>query len=224
MKIVICAGGPYIVTGNVPLYSKTIVQENGLSRLKYLGAIPAGEEYHLCRCGSSGNKPFCNGSHIEKKFTGTETADRTPYAERATLQHGQEVDLLDDDRCAFARFCHRPHGSVWELVDYSADPQLRREAIEGASECPTGRLTALSDGEPIEADLAPSISIVQDPQRRVSAAIYVTGGVPVFGADGTPYEVRNRMALCRCGYSHNKPFCDAVHVTARFRDGHENEK
>jgi CDGSH-type Zn-finger protein len=30
--------------------------------------------------------------------------------------------------------------------------------------------------------------------------------------------VRNRMALCRCGMSRNKPFCDATHVNADFID------
>ncbi|MHB8164175.1 MAG: CDGSH iron-sulfur domain-containing protein [Methanoregula sp.] len=31
-------------------------------------------------------------------------------------------------------------------------------------------------------------------------------------ADGKPYTVRNRVTLCRCGKSGNKPFCDGSHV------------
>jgi CDGSH-type Zn-finger protein len=38
------------------------------------------------------------------------------------------------------------------------------------------------------------------------------------GADGFRYEVRNRMTLCRCGASRNKPFCDATHTSIRFTD------
>ena len=49
--------------------------------------------------------------------------------------------------------------------------------------------------------------------------IYVRGGIPIASLDGTPYEVRNRVALCRCGASQNKPFCDGSHVDAAFRDG-----
>ncbi|MCL1907254.1 MAG: CDGSH iron-sulfur domain-containing protein [Propionibacteriaceae bacterium] len=32
-----------------------------------------------------------------------------------------------------------------------------------------------------------------------------------FPADGEQYEVRNRIALCRCGQSDNKPYCDGPH-------------
>ena len=47
---------------------------------------------------------------------------------------------------------------------------------------------------------------------------WVRGGIPIESADGSTYEVRARMALCRCGHSRNKPFCDGSHVAARFKD------
>jgi CDGSH-type Zn-finger protein len=43
--------------------------------------------------------------------------------------------------------------------------------------------------------------------------------VRVVAADGTPYEVRNRVTLCRCGNSRNKPFCDGSHEDVGFREG-----
>lgn len=46
----------------------------------------------------------------------------------------------------------------------------------------------------------------------------VTGNVPIESADGSVYEIRNRLALCRCGESDIKPFCDARHVAARFTE------
>ena len=36
--------------------------------------------------------------------------------------------------------------------------------------------------------------------------------------DGRAYEVRNRVALCRCGAAGNKPFCDGSHVESGFHD------
>ena len=49
--------------------------------------------------------------------------------------------------------------------------------------------------------------------------LWVRGGVRVDAADGEPYEVRNRVTLCRCGASENKPFCDGTHQDIGFRDG-----
>jgi CDGSH-type Zn-finger protein len=40
--------------------------------------------------------------------------------------------------------------------------------------------------------------------------------VTIVDAEGASYEVRNRVTLCRCGHSKNKPFCDGSHIEAEF--------
>ena len=59
---------------------------------------------------------------------------------------------------------------------------------------------------------------MQDPEREVSAFIFVKGGIPIEAGDGAEYEIRNRVALCRCGRSQDKPYCDATHVVIEYRD------
>ncbi|MGA8623090.1 MAG: CDGSH iron-sulfur domain-containing protein [Candidatus Sulfotelmatobacter sp.] len=50
--------------------------------------------------------------------------------------------------------------------------------------------------------------------------MWVRGGIALVGADGQAYEIRNRMTLCRCGKSENKPFCNGAHAAdPKFRDG-----
>lgn len=219
-KIIVSKNGPYLVTGNIPLSEKIITPKGRGYELKDGRKLPQSEEYALCRCGKSKNSPFCDGSHVKDKFNGTETATNDKYTERAGLLEGPEIDLLDDDRCAFARFCHREKGNVWELVQDSDDKESKKEAIQGACDCPTGRLTAVEkSGQVIEPNYKPSIEIVQDPERKVSAGIFVKGKISVESADGENYEIRNRVALCRCGKSRNKPFCDATHVPIKFSDG-----
>ena len=70
---------------------------------------------------------------------------------------GPALDLLDDHRCALARFCHRKDGNTWELTE--DNPNYRAEAIIAASECPAGRLVAYDKtGKPIELKYEPSMS------------------------------------------------------------------
>ncbi len=47
----------------------------------------------------------------------------------------------------------------------------------------------------------------------------VTGPLTVVSADGRVKLAGNRVALCRCGHSRNKPFCDGSHETAGFERG-----
>jgi len=218
-KIKVMADGPYIVSGHVPLVEKMILPKGRGYRLIAGRDLPQAETYSLCRCGKSKKKPFCDGSHVQAGFIGQETASMDPFAERAEVCQGPGLDLRDDGRCALGRFCHREGGKVWELVDRSDDPVSREEAIIGAQECPSGRLEAWAkEGNLLEPEYEPSIAVIQDTEHGVSAGLYVRGNIPLESADGRVYEVRNRMALCRCGQSRNKPFCDAMHEVTRFSD------
>jgi hypothetical protein len=74
------------------------------------------------------------------------------------------------------------------------------------------------DDADIEPEFAPSIGIVADPAQGLAGPIWVRGGIAVTSADGVTYEIRNRVTLCRCGASANKPFCDASHASIGFTE------
>ena len=211
--------GPYIVSGSVPISEKIIIPRGKGYAYEDGEPLPQRAVYSLCRCGKTKTPPFCDGSHVADHFDGTETACKTDYMSRAARIDGAGLDLLDDGRCAFARFCHREDGDAWELAEDSASEYHRSEAIIAANECPAGRLTAVEkDGTVHEPVYEPGIEILQDPEEHVSCGIFVKGGIPIESADGSRYEVRNRVVLCRCGYSGNKPFCDSRHVSEGYRD------
>jgi len=219
MRIKITRAGPYHVSGHVPLLEKIIVYKGKGYVFAEGRTLPQADAYNLCRCGKSKNMPFCDHTHEKIQFNGIETASRDRYGDRAEKLAGPAVDLLDDNRCAYARFCHRQAGSVWELTRESDLSDNKKEAIKAASDCPTGRLVAVEkDGRLIEPAYEPSINIIQDPEEGVSGGIFVKGGIPVESADGHVYEIRNRVTLCRCGKSKNTPFCDATHVQINFTD------
>jgi CDGSH-type Zn-finger protein len=48
--------------------------------------------------------------------------------------------------------------------------------------------------------------------------LLVQGPVVVTDAEGNRFETKEQYALCRCGASKNKPFCDGSHAGAGFED------
>lgn len=52
---------------------------------------------------------------------------------------------------------------------------------------------------------------------RESGPYKVTGPLKLIDVDGTEYPVEGEsIALCRCGHSENKPFCDGTHKKIGF--------
>ncbi|OPY27535.1 MAG: Iron-binding zinc finger CDGSH type [Methanocella sp. PtaU1.Bin125] len=216
--------GPYLVTGGLPLAKEIIVyDENEGCPTEWApgGQYPDKKAYALCRCGLSGDKPFCDGTHAKEGFDGTETAPRGGFMEQAETIGGKDIALLDvPPLCARARFCHQGRG-IWQIAGSQKDAQGRARAEHIAGQCPAGRLVIWDKKTetPVEPHFEPAISLIEDPEKGVSGGIWVKGGVPVVGADGRPYEARNRVTLCRCGLSGNKPFCDGSHIGSGFTDG-----
>lgn len=218
-KISILKDGPYIVSGGVPLSEKIITPKGNTYEYKEGRSLPQAETYALCRCGHTKTPPFCDGRHKECKFDGTETASNSDFMDRIDLRiQGLELDLLDDGRCAFARFCHREDGDLWTLAE-SSNPEHVEDVIKGTRECPAGRLEVKDkEGNTIEEEFEVAIEVLQDPEKGVSGPLYVKGNIEIQSSNGDTYEKRNRVTLCRCGESRNKPFCDAMHVSTGYLD------
>jgi len=221
VRITVTRNGPYFVNGVVPLTVESIVSdgEGESESWRVESQLADRGSCGLCRCGQSENKPLCDGSHASSGFDGTEVASREPYVERAVVVEGPRYSLADNkELCADARFCHRS-GAVWHRILEDTDEAA--DIVRGQCMlCPSGRYVAIDNesGAGIEPALEPSIAFVQDVGAAVSGPIWVRGGIEVVSADGSTYEVRNRMTLCRCGTSKNKPFCDGSHVDCGFHD------
>lgn len=220
--VTITRNGPYLVAGNLPLSRQVIGTDGGGESVRWVADrdYPREARYSLCRCGHSENKPFCDGTHRRIGFDGTETASREPYAKQAKVMRGPAMSLTDAEAlCAFGRFCD-PNGSVWNLVNETDAAAARAAFTRQTCDCPSGRLVAWDNatGEAVENEYTPSIGVIEDPAKDCAGPLWLRGGVQLVGADGFKYEVRNRMTLCRCGASRNKPFCDGTHAAIGFRD------
>jgi CDGSH-type Zn-finger protein len=219
--IVVTQNGPYLVSGGLPLSEQALAvdREGSTWDFQDLGGVEAPERYALCRCGQSANRPFCDGSHARIGFDGTEVASRRTFVEDAERLAGPTMDLMDNrPLCAFARICDG-HGRIWNTVLETDEADKREIVAHQGTYCPSGRLVVedKESGVVLEPELEPSIVLLEDPQEDASGPIWVRGGVRIVAADGTPYEQRNRVTLCRCGQSSNKPFCDGTHAHVGFR-------
>jgi len=221
-KIIVSENGPYLVSGEIPITVQTITpNREGYSwEWKQGQSFVAGPNYKLCRCGHSRNHPFCDDSHLRVGFDGKETASRATFKEQAKIWDGPALRLSDAESfCAFARFCD-PGGKIWRLIGSSGEADARKLAIREGMHCPSGRLVVYDKRteEVSEPSFQPSIGVVEDPALACSGPLWVRGRVAIQSHDGTRYEVRNRVTLCRCGASRNKPFCDGSHASIKFKD------
>jgi CDGSH-type Zn-finger protein len=202
--------GPYRVTGNLPVKDR-----NGTNLAEGRGS------FMLCRCGGSGNKPFCDGTHRKNGFIGTEVADRGPTAARREIFRAPGITIFDDRSiCAHIGNCTNNLAQVFKLgvepwIDpTAAGPEAIARVIDG---CPSGALSYVLDEETpadavgSEAEQSQQVTPLRDGPYAVS------GSVPVTSPSGESYEVRARCALCRCGGSDNKPFCSGAHWNNGFK-------
>lgn len=132
---------------------------------------------------------------------------RTYEGDSITVQY-------DVQRCIHAEECIRRLPQVFDRVGRPwVQPQnAPADAIaETIHHCPTGALRyERKDGgvpEPI-----PEANTVQIAEN---GPLYLRGNIRLVLGDGTIYH-DTRIALCRCGRSENKPFCDNAHLGAGF--------
>lgn len=222
LRIEIIKDGPYKVSGAIPLSNEVIISkeneaDKSIDWKKTKEFDTNAEDYHLCRCGQSSKEPFCDGTHLKKPYDGSEVASRVAYEEQAEVDPGESVDLLDQSNiCAGLRFC-RPDGGIRHLVHNSGDKDLREKAKEQTFKCAAGRIT-LRDKENnkiIEKEFKEEISTIQDPYRNYYGPLWIKGDIEIIGSEGKLYENRERVTLCRCGESNNKPYCDSAHYECR---------
>jgi len=224
VKITITKNGPYVLYG-IPLNKEFIETDKKGYPISYkkIKDYPKQETCSLCRCGKSSDKPFCDGTHLKIKFDGTENKELNNYIDRADKVEGKKLVLTDDiSLCSGAGFCRGREGNTWDLTK-SNDKKSNEIAIKQACNCSSGRLVIWDKktNKPIEPKFKPSATILYEPWKKVGSSIWVKGNIPIFSSEEKKYETRNRVALCRCGKSINKPFCDGTHRAINFKDEEE---
>jgi uncharacterized Fe-S cluster protein YjdI/CDGSH-type Zn-finger protein len=140
-------------------------------------------------------------------------AERGP----ARVFRGEKIEVIWEPRlCIHTRNCLRNLPEAFEMGRRPwVDPDAAQpDAVAAAVEtCPTGALHyRRTDGGPEEQ---------ADDELRVTPArngpLLLRGRVRIQDREGRLLREDTRVALCRCGASQNKPFCDNSHLTIGFK-------
>jgi CDGSH-type Zn-finger protein/uncharacterized Fe-S cluster protein YjdI len=131
---------------------------------------------------------------------------------------GKDADVTWDERlCIHIGECGRAKGDLfvggrkpWCQPDLASV----EDVVDVVERCPSGALVHLvKDGRTVERPAARNtISVTHN------GPLFVRGDLAIEGAPADMPGVRFRAALCRCGQSKNKPFCDTSHDAAGFKD------
>ncbi len=132
---------------------------------------------------------------------------------------GEKVDVTWDRRlCIHVSECTRAANDVFESGRKpwgEPDTASPVEVAETVERCPSGALAYVrKDGGPAESPDVENTIVVS-----LDGPLLVRGELALEGAADDMPGTRTRAALCRCGASGNKPFCDNSHRGAAFRDG-----
>ncbi len=171
--------------------------------------------FSLCRCGASENKPFCDGTHKRVGFDSDKTTDGE-WNFRENYE-GKSITIHDNRGiCAHHGFCTDGLPNVWRMkVEPWIDPdgEEPNRIVETIKLCPSGALSYSIDGvEERDQDRPPEIRVSKD------GSFWVRGGVVLDDTEWGVEASKEHYALCRCGHSKNKPFCDGQHWYADFKD------
>lgn len=169
----------------------------------------------LCRCGGSGNKPFCDGTHARIGFSGEKKEERVP--DKMDDYEGEKITIHDNRGvCSHIGHCTEKLPKVFKMkaepwIDPNGDDQKKIGKI--IRMCPSGALSYSEDGKLHK-------NYPREPEVFVgrNRSYHVVGFIELKDPDGSKPESKEHYTLCRCGHSRNKPFCDGTHWHVNFED------
>lgn len=137
---------------------------------------------------------------------------------KTTTYKGNNIDVQWDGRlCIHIGECGYSEGELfvggrdpWCQPDLVADDNVK----DVVKRCPSGALT-YNDKSQGDNEKPASCNTVQ---VSYNGPLYIQGELHIENAPQDMPGVSYRAALCRCGQSGNKPFCDNSHLKAGFED------
>ncbi len=169
----------------------------------------------LCRCGASGNKPFCDGSHSKIGFNGSR---------ESKLKLDKEIEYKGENILIYYNpsICYHAAECVGNLPQVfnskskpwvNPDNSVNDSIINTIRKCPSGALS-YKVGEVHERSTGADRKI----RIEKNGPYCISGDIELNAEEGLKIPSNDHYALCRCGASKNKPYCDGSHTRIGFTD------
>ncbi len=169
------------------------------------GQIEITQEMALCRCGQSKNKPFCDGVHVAYGFT--DERGENEDDERLVFP-GDPITIYENVAiCSHAGYCPNGKPDKWRPKTKNGG-FTDEELIEKISKCPSG---TLSYAHGTTEHRNPKAGRPRKIRMRKDGPFEIEGGIELQNTKWGEGASREHYALCRCGASKMKPFCDGTH-------------
>ncbi len=131
---------------------------------------------------------------------------------------GKDIDVTWDGRlCIHIAECGKADGDLFTSGRKpwcQPDVCTVEEVISVCDRCPSGALNyhdkSGTHSKPVPGENTVFVSY--------NGPLFVTGDLAFEGLTENSPDIHYRAALCRCGQSANKPFCDNSHIKAGFSD------
>jgi len=130
--------------------------------------------------------------------------------------NGEITVVWQATKCIHAAECvkrlpqvYNPDARPWISVENASTEELKTQI----DACPSGALSYFINNatESENSDPALAITVAQN------GPLLVTGKFEITLPDGSLEMKENKTALCRCGASANKPYCDGAHKKIEFQ-------
>ena len=139
-----------------------------------------------------------------------------------TYTNGEVTVYWKPDLCIHSTKCFHslpevfnPKIRPWIQLDKSSTDKI----IETVKNCPSGALSFKNNSEILNEEKQMAEPLTNSSVRievTNSGPLMVTGNCVIINKDGTETIKEGKFALCRCGQSTRKPFCDGTHKSITF--------
>lgn len=133
--------------------------------------------------------------------------------------NGEVTIVWKPSACIHSTLCWKGELGLPEVFNPRVKPWIKpagassEKIIDAVKRCPSGALSFYYNEEQ---EVKPEVSAEIKIEAVPNGPLLVYGNILVKDSKGNEMKRNNVTALCRCGKSENKPYCDGNHIKHNF--------